>query len=282
MLLFLFNFSAVPKIINYQGKLTDTDGVGRNGEYPIIFRILTNDNPETDSEGDTLFTENLMVEIENGLFDILLGETSPLLLEFDEPYFLEITVDEEILLPRHSLATVGYSFRSIFSDTAEYAHALSSSGGLGSLNVYKNDGTTNLGPYLGCMLGSADCQYHCGWSFAQSTGGVRRISDNDRRNAYGHTTLYYSSQNCTGTIYLGPGRRSGGRSDCYTTYFGTDSINYVYHTWCCSNYDYQSYRSYGGDCVNSSGSISAYSASKFCNEPECDFICGDGPCIIKP
>ena len=353
---FIF-LQAVPRVLNYQGKLTNAESIGRTGVYNIVFTILKNDDPLTDSVGDTLWAETLAVNVEKGLFNVTLGENNPIGLDFDEPYYMELIVNGERLAPREKLAPVSYSFRAIYSDsanavtdsvltrsdftfatnadldsavwvdsagisnyatnsaysdsvgaiagnnvqgcvncadssehanravyadTADIAMDVSSSSGLGQLNVYKNDGTTKLGAYLGCMLGSADCNYHCGWSYARSDGGVRRISDMDRRNAYGHVTLYYSGSNCTGTIYLGSGRRSGRRSDCYSIWLGTDSLNYVYHTWCCTSCSYQSYRSYGGDCVNSSGSVSAYNGSKVCTEPNCDFLCGDGPCKIKP
>ncbi len=126
---FTLTYSAVPRVMNYQGKLTDHSGVGINDTTDsgcgctgrtIAFFI-------SDADSNTLWADTLCVKIIHGLFDAKLdltvngGDT----LKFDEPYYIQLIVDsdddgipDELLSPREKLATVSFSFRSIYADTA--------------------------------------------------------------------------------------------------------------------------------------------------------------------
>jgi len=114
-------FAQVPRIMNYQGKLTDASGVALNGTYSITFRIY--DDP-TETDGHLLWCDTVTVNVVNGLFDVQLdlshngGDT----LKFDRPYWiaLEVGSDGE-MTPREKLAPVSFAFRSIYADTADYA-----------------------------------------------------------------------------------------------------------------------------------------------------------------
>ena len=68
--------SQVPKLLNYQGKLTDSNGQLLNGNYFIRFSIY---NQETG--GTALYYEDLQVEVENGIYNILLGGVNPIDIE---------------------------------------------------------------------------------------------------------------------------------------------------------------------------------------------------------
>jgi len=107
----------IPHIVNYQGKLTDSTGVAINDTVTIIFRVY-----DADSAGTVLWMEaHPLVPVFNGLFDTRLVETIPMLLAFDEPYFLELEVNSEVFSPRIPFSTVPYSFRAVFADSCAYA-----------------------------------------------------------------------------------------------------------------------------------------------------------------
>lgn len=98
--------AAVPHLINYQGRLTDTSGTPLNGSYNLTFRIY-----DTESAGNLLWEEAQSgVVIQKGIFSVLLGSVTNLNLTFDKPYWLEIKVGSEVMSPRQRIASVGYAF----------------------------------------------------------------------------------------------------------------------------------------------------------------------------
>jgi hypothetical protein len=111
-------FSQIPPTMNFQGKLTSLEGVGIDEAVDISFRILKNQEPASDSPGDTLWTDTyLEVPITKGLFDVRLGSTTPLDLAFAEQYWVELAIEGEVLYPRIELSSVGYAFRAKFADS---------------------------------------------------------------------------------------------------------------------------------------------------------------------
>jgi len=121
----------IPQTIQYQGKLTDMGGVAMNGEYDITFSIW--DNPVADSQ---LWTEDHNdVAVQNGIFNIVLGKFSPLALPFDEPYWLQISVNGWTLSPRLEFTSSPYAFR------AAVAESLLGGGGGSADNDWQTDST---------------------------------------------------------------------------------------------------------------------------------------------
>jgi len=126
-------FAQIPRIMNYQGKLTDTSGVAilDTTGTSCAGRIIGFHIYDTSTGGTPLWGETLCVRIVNGLFDVTLGEVHPIELDFSEPYYMELVVDNDddgsisttadTLLPREKLAPVSFAFRSIYADTADYA-----------------------------------------------------------------------------------------------------------------------------------------------------------------
>ena len=107
-------YAEIPHLINYQGRLTDTDGSPLEGAYELTFRIY-----DAESAGSLLWEETHPgVTIQKGIFSIILGSVTDLNLPFDKPYFLEITVGDEVMSPRQRITSVGYSLR---AETAEEA-----------------------------------------------------------------------------------------------------------------------------------------------------------------
>lgn len=109
--IFLF-LGAVPKILNYQGKLTGSSGVGVSDTLDMVFRLYN-----TESGGTPLWVEphtgTNAVIVRNGLFSVELGSIVqfPDSVNFSEQYWLEVTVDGETFSPRERLVAVPYSLR---------------------------------------------------------------------------------------------------------------------------------------------------------------------------
>lgn len=109
--------SDIPRVINYQAKLTDSSGIALNDTVTMIFRIYN-----APTGGVLLWMEaHPNVPIVKGLFDEKLGETTPINLPFDRQYYIELEVNMETLMPRTPLLTVPYAFRALYTDTAEYS-----------------------------------------------------------------------------------------------------------------------------------------------------------------
>ena len=122
LLMVLFNLAAIaeiPKMIAYQGMLTDNEGNPRNGTFTVTFRLYndtTTDNPLWSLEEEK--------SVQQGFFSTFLGSVQPFgdSVKFDRPYYLGITIkgDNE-LKPRVPITSVGYCFYALRADTANVA-----------------------------------------------------------------------------------------------------------------------------------------------------------------
>lgn len=106
------SYAKVPHLINYQGRLTDTNGKPLDGLYNITFRIY-----DAETAGNLLWqgTYN-SVSISKGIFNILLGDINDSgfnfeNLVFDKPYWLEIKIGDEVIKPRQQMTSLGYAIR---------------------------------------------------------------------------------------------------------------------------------------------------------------------------
>lgn len=112
---FLF-FSAVPRVINYQGKLVDSAGRGINDTVIARFALFSDEHSIS-----PLWVEiDSNVVVEKGLFNVCLGSIVPFpdSLDFGRQYWLEIQVNSEIIAPRKRLSSVPYAIRSAYADSA--------------------------------------------------------------------------------------------------------------------------------------------------------------------
>jgi hypothetical protein len=102
-------FAQIPRTITYQGSLNQAgSGTPVNGSVQItctLYDALTG--------GTELWTEaHSSVSVEHGIYSIILGTVTPLdTLAFDQPYYLELTIDGELLTPRQPLTSVPYALR---------------------------------------------------------------------------------------------------------------------------------------------------------------------------
>ena len=106
--------AGIPKLINYQGMLTDDSGTPLNGSYTIAFKIYNAESGGTQRWEET----QTGVSVTNGLFNVILGSVTPINLDFSEDYWLDITVDGEALPSRLKFTSVGYAYRAMVSDSA--------------------------------------------------------------------------------------------------------------------------------------------------------------------
>ena len=127
ILVFLASLSLaeIPKLINYQGMLTDAGGTPIDGARNLTFRIYD----DTTGAGTLQWIEvHNGVQVDNGLFNVILGTDSTLDLAFDKSYWLEVEVEGEVM-PRIRFTSVGYAYRASIADSAVVAGSGSGEGG---------------------------------------------------------------------------------------------------------------------------------------------------------
>jgi len=99
----------IPKVLNYQGKVTDTGGVPvSDGDYAMTFTIY-----DAETSGTSLWSSGTRtVTVGGGVFSVLLGESPQpaLSLDFDADYWVEIDIEGDVQSPRTRLGSVGYAY----------------------------------------------------------------------------------------------------------------------------------------------------------------------------
>jgi len=106
----------VPRLINYQGVLTDAAGAPVNGARSIQFALF-----ETETGGTAFWSETHSVDVADGLFNVILGSVTVMDSTAFEPdsVYLEITVGEDgPMTPRQRLVSVMSAF---YADHADHA-----------------------------------------------------------------------------------------------------------------------------------------------------------------
>ena len=103
---------AVPTSINYQGKLTDSDGKPLTGTYNMTFYLFT-----ALSGGSAIWSENHpSVQATDGIYSVQLGGLTPNLFESSQLY-LEVEVGGETLVPRQQLTSTAFALKAGDADT---------------------------------------------------------------------------------------------------------------------------------------------------------------------
>jgi hypothetical protein len=131
----ILSFAQVPKLITYQGYL-DSLNNPYTGNRMMRFKIY-----DDATGGNNLWTEDqTTVAIFDGFFQVQLGGISPLNLDFDIPYWLGISIENEPeLIPRTALTSTAYSINAGTvkgSADSSNSNILPSNGnvGIGTLN----------------------------------------------------------------------------------------------------------------------------------------------------
>lgn len=100
-----FVYAAIPRVINYQGRLTDKDDNPLTGNFLVTFRFY-----DTEKEGQSIWEEGHILNIKNGMFNVLMGSVKPLEIDFNKDLWLgmEVASDGE-MAPRIKLASSVYA-----------------------------------------------------------------------------------------------------------------------------------------------------------------------------
>jgi hypothetical protein len=103
----------VPRLVNFQGVLTDDSDQALQGTYSVTFSVYADS-----TGGSALWSETLGVDCQDGLFDVTLGHQVYLGLDFSEQYWIGIRVagDDE-MLPRYRVSSVPYSLYTAVADS---------------------------------------------------------------------------------------------------------------------------------------------------------------------
>ncbi len=104
----------IPKLISYQGALSDSTGAAiADGEYTIHFRIY-----DDSTNGILLWKERANMHLIRGVVIHSLGSVEPLTLAFTKPYWLGMAIDgEPELRPRLQFTAAAYSLASAASES---------------------------------------------------------------------------------------------------------------------------------------------------------------------
>ena len=107
------SFAEIPHYMQFQGKATDADDTPLDGSHNITFRIY-----DAESGGNLKWTEaHTDVDIEDGVFSVLLGGTTPLDIAFDEPYWISVDINSTGEMARQRISSVGYAYHASTADT---------------------------------------------------------------------------------------------------------------------------------------------------------------------
>ncbi len=98
-------YAAIPRVINYQGRLTDKDDNPLTGNFLVTFRFY-----DTETLGQSIWEEGHILNIKNGMFSVLMGSVKPLEIDFNKNLWLgmEVASDGE-MTPRIKLASSVYA-----------------------------------------------------------------------------------------------------------------------------------------------------------------------------
>lgn len=148
-----FGWGQVPRTMSYQGVLKDAGGNPVDGLKAITFRLYDAVDAAT---GSAIWSEQPTVQIDDGVFSVILGETNLLPDPFPAPAWLGIDVGAtgEELSPRTQLTASPYSFKALRADTAQYALSAPTGGGE-AWSLTGNSGITAGTHFLGTTDGVA-------------------------------------------------------------------------------------------------------------------------------
>lgn len=110
----------VPRLINYQGKLTTPSGALVDATISMQFSIYADSTTSFALWSETQDS----VKVEKGIFNVLLGSINPIpdsVFDGDIRYLgIKVGTDPE-MSPRKAIVSVGYALKSKMADTASYS-----------------------------------------------------------------------------------------------------------------------------------------------------------------
>lgn len=110
----------VPRLINFQGRLTDATGkFVTDGNYSLTFRIYADS-----TGGSSKWSETQSVAVSKGLLNVILGSNTPIpdsIFNYPNTWLsIQVASDPE-MTPRQRLSSLGYSYRGAKADTSTYS-----------------------------------------------------------------------------------------------------------------------------------------------------------------
>ena len=98
-------YAAIPRIISYQGRLADKDSNFLTGNFLVTFRFY-----DAEKEGQPIWEKSHILNIKNGMFNVLMGSARPLEIDFNKDLWLGIEVaDNGETASRIKLAKPAYA-----------------------------------------------------------------------------------------------------------------------------------------------------------------------------
>ncbi|HEX7319905.1 MAG TPA: hypothetical protein VF399_06070 [bacterium] len=120
------NARFAPRVLNYQGYLTDTLGAPiTNPSISMSFAIFNAISGGTQKWSET----KPAVSVDKGIFNVLLGTNTPIpdsVFTASISRYLQLTVAGQVVSPRTQIVSSPYAYTSTYSDTAIYARSAKS------------------------------------------------------------------------------------------------------------------------------------------------------------
>jgi hypothetical protein len=113
------SFAGVPQMINYQGKLTTPSGALIDSTLSMVFTLY-----HGQGDASPAWAETLVVLVEKGIFSVVLGNVHAIPYDIFDGAVKYLGVkagNDPEMSPRKEVVSVGYAFKSEYSDTANYA-----------------------------------------------------------------------------------------------------------------------------------------------------------------